>query len=54
MVLEDRDERHTRMAWEADVVVSGKLAAVGSRLIEWTANKLIAQTFECIKTRLEE
>lgn len=53
MTLEDAAERGTRMRWEADVTVSGKLAAVGSRMIDWTANKLIGQTFECIKARLE-
>lgn len=53
MSLEDSGEHGTRMNWQADVTVSGKLAAVGSRLIEWTANKLIGQTFDCIKARLE-
>ncbi len=43
----------TKIEWEAVVTVNGKLAAVGSRLIEWTANKLIGQTFDCIKARLE-
>jgi carbon monoxide dehydrogenase subunit G len=43
----------TKMEWEAAVTVNGKLAAVGSRLIQWTANKLIGQTFDCIKARLE-
>lgn len=53
MALTDIGERGTTMEWEADVTVSGKLAAVGGRLIEWTANKLIGQTFDCIKARLE-
>lgn len=52
MELTDLAESGTKMEWAADVTVSGKLAAVGSRLIEWTANKLIGQTFDCIKTRL--
>lgn len=54
MVLSDLAESGTKMEWAADATVSGKLAAVGSRLIEWTANKLIGQTFDCIKTRLED
>ena len=41
------------MDWSADVAISGTLASVGARLIEGTANKLVAQTFECIKTKLE-
>jgi carbon monoxide dehydrogenase subunit G len=43
----------TTMDWAADVDLSGKLASVGTRIIEWTAQKLITQTFECIKIRLE-
>ncbi len=41
------------MDWAADVNISGTLASVGARLIEGTANKLIAQTFACMKTKLE-
>jgi carbon monoxide dehydrogenase subunit G len=46
-------DQGTKIEWEALVTVNGKLAAVGSRLIQWTANKLIGQTFDCIKSRLE-
>jgi carbon monoxide dehydrogenase subunit G len=35
------------------VNISGKLASVGSKLIEWQAKKLIGQTFDCIKAQLE-
>ena len=34
--------------------IAGTLASVGARLIEGTANKMIGQTFECIRTKLEE
>jgi carbon monoxide dehydrogenase subunit G len=43
----------TRMDWEADVTIAGTLASVGARLIEGTANKLIGQTFDCIRSKLE-
>jgi carbon monoxide dehydrogenase subunit G len=43
----------TRMDWEADVSIAGTLASVGARLIEGTANKLIGQTFDCIRSKLE-
>ena len=43
----------TAMDWSADVTISGTLASVGARLIEGTANKLVGQTFECIKAKLE-
>jgi carbon monoxide dehydrogenase subunit G len=43
----------TTMDWSADVTISGTLASVGARLIEGTANKMIGQTFDCIKAKLE-
>ena len=42
----------TTMDWSADVRIAGKLASVGARLIEGTANKLIGQTFDCIRARI--
>ena len=54
MTLRDGDEAGTTvMDWVADVAISGTLASVGARLIEGTANKLIGQTFDCIRARLE-
>ena len=47
------DPDTTVMVWAADVVISGMIASVGARLIEGTANKLIGQTFDCVKSRLE-
>jgi carbon monoxide dehydrogenase subunit G len=43
----------TTMDWSADVTIAGTLASVGARMIEGTANKMIGQTFECIRTKLE-
>jgi carbon monoxide dehydrogenase subunit G len=43
----------TRMDWQADVIIAGTLASVGARLIEGTANKMIGQTFDCIRSSLE-
>ena len=43
----------TTMDWSADVAILGTMAGVGARLIEGTANKLTAQTFTCIKAKLE-
>ena len=43
----------TTMAWSADVQIMGSIAAVGSRLIEGTANKLIGQAFDCMRAKLE-
>lgn len=43
----------TRMDWDADVNISGTLASVGGRMIEGTASKMIGQTFDCIRAKLE-
>jgi len=53
MKLSDDGDGGTVMDWVADVNLSGTLASVGARMIEGTANKMIGQTFESIKTKLE-
>jgi carbon monoxide dehydrogenase subunit G len=53
MRLSDGPEGGTRMDWQADVAIAGSLASLGARLIEGTANKMIAQTFDCMKSKLE-
>jgi carbon monoxide dehydrogenase subunit G len=47
------DDGTTVMDWSAEVNIAGTLASVGARLIEGTANKMIGQTFECMRTKLE-
>ncbi len=53
MRLADGESGGTRMDWAADVTISGTLASLGARLIEGTANKMIGQTFDCMKSKLE-
>jgi len=53
MRLSDGDAGTTVMDWNADVNLSGTLASVGARLIEGTANKMISQTFDCMRAKLE-
>ena len=53
MRLSDGEAGGTRMDWEADVNIAGTLASVGARMIEGTANKMIGQTFDCMKSKLE-
>ncbi len=53
MHLSDGTDGTTVMDWSADVAISGTLASVGARLIEGTANKMIGQTIECMRTKLE-
>ncbi len=43
----------TTMLWAAEVSLSGMLASVGARMVEGTANKMIGQTFDCMKSTLE-
>jgi carbon monoxide dehydrogenase subunit G len=54
MALRDGEATATVMDWDADVLIGGTLASVGARLIEGTANKMIGQTFDCIRSKLEE
>jgi carbon monoxide dehydrogenase subunit G len=55
MALRDgeADPGATVMDWDADVMIGGTIASVGARLIEGTANKMIGQTFDCIRSKLE-
>ena len=53
MTLTDGPDGGTTMDWSADVAIAGSLASLGARLIEGTANKMISQTFDCMKSKLE-
>ena len=53
MQLSDGDGGGTQMDWSADVSIAGTIASVGARLIEGTADKMIGQTFDCMKSKLE-
>ena len=53
MRLSDGPDNSTVMDWNADVNLSGTLASVGARMIEGTANKLIGEAFDCMKSKLE-
>lgn len=52
MALSGPADGPTTMDWAADVTISGTLASVGARMIEGTANKMIGQTFDCIRAKL--
>lgn len=53
MVLADGPDDSTVMDWTADVIMSGMIASLGARMIDGTATKLIGQTFDCVKAKLE-
>ena len=42
----------TTMLWAAEVNLSGMLASVGARMVEGTANKMIGQTFDCMRAKI--
>ena len=51
-LIDGPEEGTTTMLWAAEVNISGMLATMGARLIEGTANKMIAQTFDCIRVKI--
>jgi carbon monoxide dehydrogenase subunit G len=53
MTLSDSPSGGTLMDWTADVAIAGSLASLGARLIEGTSNKMIGETFDCMKAKLE-
>ncbi len=53
MSLRSGADGTTVMDWEADVLIAGTIASVGARLLEGTANRMIAQTFDCMRAKLE-
>ncbi len=53
MRLEGPPEGPTTMRWSANVTIGGTIASVGARLVEGTAHRLIRQTFDCLRAKLE-
>ena len=53
MTLSGPPDGPTTMDWAADVSILGTFAAVGARLIEGQANKMIKQAFDGMRTKLE-
>lgn len=51
--LSTKVEGQTQMDWRAHVVMSGTLASIGARLMSSTAEKLTAQFFECLQSKLQ-
>jgi carbon monoxide dehydrogenase subunit G len=54
ITLEDRGEAGTLMAYEGEVQVGGKLAAVGQRLIDTVSKSIISQAFDTLDQVLNE
>ncbi|NIM93467.1 MAG: carbon monoxide dehydrogenase [Anaerolineales bacterium] len=53
MVLTEGPEGTTIMDWTADVMVSGTIASLASRLMGGAAKRLTASFFDCVKDHVE-
>ena len=53
MLLADAADGQTELKWTADVNVGGTLASLASRLMGPVTQKLSAQFFDCMKSKIE-
>jgi carbon monoxide dehydrogenase subunit G len=53
MTLLEKGEQ-TEMSWKADITVMGTIASLASRMMGNVTEKLTAQFFECVKSKIEE
>ncbi|MCH8338235.1 MAG: carbon monoxide dehydrogenase [Chloroflexi bacterium] len=53
MRLEDIPEGGTRMSWSAEVVISGTLASLASRMMGSVSKKIANTFFDCVKGHVE-
>ena len=53
MRLEDIPEGGTRISWSAEVVVSGTLASLASRMMGSVSKKIANTFFDCVKGHVE-
>ncbi len=51
-LVEGPEPGTTTMAWAAEVNLSGMLASIGARMVDSTANKMIGQTFDCMRAKI--
>lgn len=54
MVLSDGPEGSTLLTWWADIVISGTIASLASRMMGSVTKKLTASFFDCVKKQIEE
>jgi len=53
MILSNSKNSVTELKWTADIVVSGKIASVASRMMGSITKKLTAKFFDCVKEQIE-
>lgn len=54
MQLEDTDDGGTKMTWSADVMVSGTITSLASRMMGSVSKKIANTFFDCVKGYLED
>jgi carbon monoxide dehydrogenase subunit G len=54
MILSDGPEGSTLLTWWADVLISGTIASLASRLMGSVTKKLTASFFDCVKKQIED
>jgi carbon monoxide dehydrogenase subunit G len=54
MVLSDGPEGATTLTWWADVIISGTIASLASRLMGSVTKKLTSTFFNCVRKQVEE
>jgi len=54
MVLSDGPDGSTTLTWWADVMVSGTLASLASRLMGSVTKKLTSAFFDCVRKKVEQ
>jgi carbon monoxide dehydrogenase subunit G len=54
MVLTDEVDGSTKLSWWADVMVSGTIASLASRLMSSVTKKLTGTFFDCVRKHIEE
>ena len=53
MTLRDLEGGGTAVDWVADVTISGMVARIGEKRIAPTAERMIGQTFNCVRKKLK-
>jgi len=54
MVLSDGPDGATTLTWWADVIISGTIASLASRLMGSVTKKLTSTFFDCVRKQIEE
>ncbi len=54
IVLQNHENSHTRMTYDADLQIGGRIAIVGQRLLDTVAKSMTSKGLEALNTSLQE